>query len=166
MKIVKFIAVLGLVSLISACSGTVKTMPENSSYKYNGEQYGVVSISLAQAKISDEGSFNAEVFKTTLENTLKEQGLMSDGQQTTLRVDLKNVNLRSQGAAVLLGFLAGSDTIEGTVTLLDANNQIINKFDVDASYAAGGLIGGQDGMRMDWLYAKFAELTWQTIKGS
>ena len=65
----------------------------------------------------------------------------------------------------MLGFLAGADSLEGTVTLLGKDGEIVNQFDIDASYAAGGFIGGQDGTRMEWLYGKFGELTAQTIKG-
>ncbi len=40
----------------------------------------------------------------------------------------------------------------------------IDRFEVGASYALGGLAGGQDSARMGWLYEKFAEETINELK--
>lgn len=65
----------------------------------------------------------------------------------------------------MFGFLSGSDSLDGTVTLKDAQNTSKATFDISASYALGGLGGGQDDSRLGWLGDKFAELTANTIVG-
>lgn len=55
--------------------------------------------------------------------------------------------------------MAGSDRILGTVTARDGQGRLINRFNVNASYALGGLAGGMDQARTGWLYEKFAEET-------
>lgn len=55
------------------------------------------------------------------------------------------------------GAMAGSDSVHGEVVIRDAAGEKLDKFIVETSYALGGLAGGQDGMRMDWLYEAFAE---------
>jgi hypothetical protein len=42
----------------------------------------------------------------------------------------------------------------------------LNSFEVSASYALGGLAGGQDDARLSWLYEKFAELASKEITGT
>ncbi len=163
MHIFKMIGSLVVVGFLGACSGTVTQMPQTSNYNYQNEKYNEIQISTNQATMSEEKIFDQQAFQTALENALKEKGLVDTSSAKTIRVDIKNVRLRSQGAAVMFGFLAGTDSLAGTVSLLDEKNNLISKFDVDASYGAGGLIGGLDGTRMEWLYNKFAELTSQTI---
>jgi hypothetical protein len=58
----------------------------------------------------------------------------------------------------MFGVMAGDDHVNGRVRILDQANVPIRSFDVQASYALGGWAGGQDSMRMNWLYDKFSEL--------
>ena len=54
---------------------------------------------------------------------------------------------------------AGADNISGNVHVLDPAGKTLRSFEVSASYAFGGLAGGQDSIRLNYLYEKFAELT-------
>jgi hypothetical protein len=45
------------------------------------------------------------------------------------------------------------------VRVLDPTGKTLRSFDVSASYAFGGFAGGQDSIRVNYLYEKFAELT-------
>jgi hypothetical protein len=42
--------------------------------------------------------------------------------------------------------------------LVDPAGRALRSFEVNANYAFGGLAGGQDSVRMNWMYDKFAEL--------
>lgn len=59
----------------------------------------------------------------------------------------------------MLGLFAGADNISGNVRVLDPAGKSLRSFEVTASYAFGGLGGGQDSIRLNYLYEKFAELT-------
>jgi uncharacterized protein DUF4410 len=165
MKKLQYVLTALVMVMLTACSGNVKNLSVDSNYKYAGEQYGAVNVDTSKATISDDGSFDKIALKQKIQEILEKENLIKSTSAETIRINIKNVRLRSEGAAVLLGFLAGADSLEGTVTLLGKDGQVVNQFDIDASYAAGGFIGGQDGMRMEWLYGKFGELTAQTIKG-
>jgi len=76
-----------------------------------------------------------------------------------------DMRVRSNFSAVAFGFLAGSDSVEGDVLVKDDKGKILNKFTVSASYALGGLAGGQDSARMGWLYEEFAKHTLNELQG-
>ena len=78
---------------------------------------------------------------------------------------MKDFRVRSNFTAVMFGFMAGNDSITGDVVLRDAAGKELNRFEVSASYALGGLAGGMDDARMGWLYEKFAELTVENLGG-
>jgi hypothetical protein len=59
----------------------------------------------------------------------------------------------------MFGFLAGPDNISGNVRVLDPTGKTLRSFEISASYALGGFAGGQDSIRLNYLYEKFAELT-------
>jgi hypothetical protein len=57
------------------------------------------------------------------------------------------------------GFMAGDDHVKGTVDVLNGANSAVDSFEVSASYALGGLGGGQDSARMNYLYEAFSKET-------
>lgn len=83
----------------------------------------------------------------------------SAAQRPVVDVIVTDIRTRSGFAAVMFGFMAGDDRIVGTVALADENAAQQDSFQISASYALGGLVGGQEGVRMGYLYEKFAELT-------
>jgi hypothetical protein len=62
--------------------------------------------------------------------------------------------------------MAGNDTVSGDVIARAADGKEIQRFLVSASYALGGLAGGQDEARMDWLYETFAQHTVDELTGA
>jgi hypothetical protein len=60
--------------------------------------------------------------------------------------------------------MAGDDHINGHVRVLDPSGRPLRSFEVKASYALGGLAGGQDGARMGWLYDKFADMAAEELQ--
>jgi hypothetical protein len=62
--------------------------------------------------------------------------------------------------------MAGADMVKGDVVTRDLQGKEIGRFEVHADYALGGLAGGMDSTRMDWLYEKFAQLTLESLQGT
>jgi len=60
----------------------------------------------------------------------------------------------------------GGGPYQGDVVVRGVDGKQLDKFSVSASYALGGLAGGQDEARMGWLYEKFAEETIKTLTGA
>jgi len=80
-----------------------------------------------------------------------------DVTKLTIEIELTSIRARSNFTAVLFGFMAGDDHVDGDVVVRGADGKVLQQFSVSASYALGGLAGGQDSVRMDWLYESFAE---------
>lgn len=84
---------------------------------------------------------------------------------TSIRVEVTELYLRSTMSAVMLGILAGSDTIKGTVSVIGPKGEALDRFEVSGSYGLGGFAGGIDDTRIGWLVESFAsELTIQVQK--
>jgi hypothetical protein len=146
---------------LSACSGTIK--PDLRVQGDISRVEGVAQVSVAMSpdaakQLADSPQFNREELAGFLRRRLEGKGLVASGAMH--RVDIVVTDLRVRGvfAAVMFGAMAGDDHVNGRVRILDERNRPIRSFDVQASYALGGWAGGQDGMRMNWLYDKFSEL--------
>jgi hypothetical protein len=63
------------------------------------------------------------------------------------------------------GVMAGTDNVTGDVIVRDASGKQVRRFTVNASYGLGGFAGGQDDMRLGWLFDKFAEHTVAELGG-
>jgi hypothetical protein len=159
------VALLGLVS----CSANVKRHDPSSNFVYNGEKFSAVRVDLsteAEKKQADNIKFNPTELKSNLERRLNADGLFGNDQPHTVQVTVKDIRVRSTFSAVMWGFMAGDDHIYGDVVILNGDNQPLHSFEVKASYALGGFAGGQDSMRMNWLYERFAEMVSKEIRGS
>jgi len=156
-----------LVLFLSGCAGSVKT-DQLANYKYHGEKYNHVNVLLSQKAQKDyqnNSEFSKESIEQSIYRQLNNKGLISAESKNNLQIEITDISIRSNFAAVMFGFMAGADSIEGKVNLKDINNRQIGSFTVSASYALGGTGGGVDATRMSWLYQKFAELTADTILG-
>ena len=72
-------------------------------------------------------------------------------------MEVKDIRVRGNFNAIIWGFMAGNDHLTGDVIVKDANGAEVDRFEVSSSYAFGGLAGGQESVRLDWLYKSFAE---------
>ncbi|AJK45890.1 DUF4410 domain-containing protein [Burkholderia plantarii] len=161
-----------VVGFLSGCASSVtrdaadqaSTAPTASTVKF-GTVPVQVKITLDQAAqdaLKDNLKFNVKKLQETLESALDARKLLAskdDANAMQLNVEITGIRVRSNFSAVMFGFMAGSDYIDGSVSLVDPNHQPIDHFKVSTSYALGGLAGGQDEARMGWLYEKFAEKT-------
>lgn len=162
-----FLAVTLSMALVG-CAGTVKHMgpaPTGDEQRVQGIAKVVLAVSpQVKADAAGNAGFNQEELARRVRERLVAKQLVGVGASQYVDVVVTDVRIRSTVAAIMLGFMAGDDHISGRVRLLSDSNQELRAFDISASYALGGLVGGQDGARMPWLYDKFAELVLQELE--
>jgi hypothetical protein len=131
-------------------------------------QAGQVSMSLtdeAKKKISDNLKFDQDELLDHVKRAMTAKELLAPAPANglpTIEIRITSVRVRTNFSAVMWGFMAGADSIGGDVIVKGTDGQPTDSFHVSVSYALGGLAGGQDSARMDWMYEKFAE---ETLKG-
>jgi hypothetical protein len=130
----------------------------------------VKSVSLALSEdakklVADNAKFNPDALRSTVERLLQAQNLVKADATQTLDIEITSFRVRSNFSAVMFGFMAGSDNVEGVVTIKDAAGQVVKRALVKASYALGGFGGGQDEARMGWLYEEFAKHALAEVTG-
>ncbi|KML07905.1 MULTISPECIES: DUF4410 domain-containing protein [Burkholderia] len=167
-----FVVMAMSITILTGCASNVTRDAERSgsvtastaSAHLNGRPV-LVKVTLnanAQEALRDNPVFSTEKLQAELENVLTAHKLLAqkdDGSAMRLNVELTGIRARSNLSAIMLGFLAGNDFIDGKVSLIDSQGQSVDHFNVSTSYAFGGLAGGQEDVRMNWLYRKFAEKT-------
>ncbi|MDN7896686.1 DUF4410 domain-containing protein [Burkholderia cepacia] len=172
-------AALALVTIgfLSGCASSVTrdaSDPAAAAVTASTMKFGtkpvVVKVTLdntAQEALKDNLKFDAKKLQEKIESALDARKLLAKADSTDamhLNVEVNGIRVRSSFSAVMFGFMAGNDHVDGTVTLLDADNHQIDRFKVSASYALGGIAGGMDDTRMSWLYEKFTEQTLTTLE--
>jgi hypothetical protein len=163
----KVLIVAALFVLVAACSSNAR-MGSSSKYAYGGEKYGNVVVVLADSVSKDKDkAYRAE--DLTLDQhivaALKASNLYDEKSQNSVRVTVNSIRVRNTFNAVMFGFMAGSDNIDGTVQLFDEQQKSRADFNIKASYSLGGFGGGQSDTRLGWLRDKFSELTANMILG-
>ena len=166
-------ALLALV--LAACASSVQRAPEiglqQPQFDDPGEQAGSLTIDLsdeARKEAADNLKFSQEELFQMIRQSLEVNNLLaeqSDVALPTIEVTVTSVRVRSSFTAVMFGFMAGNDHINGDVTVRASNGDTLQQFSVLASYALGGLAGGQDSSRLDWLYENFAERMTEELMG-
>ena len=152
----------GCASGVTRSPGTTPTLQQSSARAYT--QFASVSLSLtpdAKTKVLDNLKFNPDQLLDHVRRALDAKAMLgaNDKALPKMEVVVTNMRVRSNFSAVMWGFMAGADSIDGDIVLTDASGKEVDRFSVSASYALGGLAGGQDEARMGWLYEKFAEET-------
>lgn len=138
-----------------------------------GKKVRSVTIRLteeAKQQLPENLKFNMNTLLDHVQRAMDANGMLGKPEESAtatrqVEIVVKDIRTRSNFAAVMFGFMAGDDHVVGDVLLKDGSGNEIKKFEVSASYALGGLAGGQDDSRMSWLYEKFTELTIQEFKG-
>jgi len=146
---------------LAGCSGTIKqdTRIQGDVSKVEGVAKVVARMSPdASRQQADNPQFNREELAGFMRRRLESKNLMSPAATHQVDIVVTDIRVRSAMAAVMLGILAGDDHVNGVVRILDADGKPLRSFDVKTNYAFGGVGGGQDSTRMNWLYDKFAEM--------
>lgn len=156
-----------LLAALAGCAGTIK-----QDQRVNGDVTDIQGVGKVTARMSpnavkqqaDNAQFSRDELATYLYRKLESKGLVVGGAPHQVDIVVTDIRVRSAAAAVLLGILAGEDRIVGTVRVTDASGHPVRSFEVKASYALGGWGGGQDSMRMNWMYEKFADMAMQELE--
>jgi hypothetical protein len=159
----RYLIIAVIAVLLPACAGTAvrRESPGNVA------TVGALTVNSVQTTVSPSAKeqlpnnikFDLNALNSTIERTLSAANLRDTVVANTLDVEINNVYIRGTFSAVMLGLFAGADNISGIVRVLDPTGKVLRTFDVSASYAFGGAAGGQDSIRINYLYEKFAELT-------
>ena len=160
---------------VAACSSGVKRAPEiglqQPQFDDPGEQAGSLTVTLSEAarqEAADNLKFNQNELEETIRRALQVNSLLAeqyDSDLPAIEVTVTSVRVRSNFSAIMFGFMAGDDHIDGDVAVIGADGSTLQQFGVSASYALGGLAGGQDSSRLDWLYENFAERVSEELMG-
>lgn len=164
----KSILLLSAALILAGCaSGVTRNAQLNQSPTANTQKVSKdnpissVNLSLseeAKAKALDNTGFSQDKLLESLKNNLAKNELFSDrSKNLSLNVVVNDMRVRSTLSAVVLGFLAGNDSLSGEAQLNDKNGAEVDKFGVSASYAMGGAVGGLSDVRTGWLYNAFSE---------
>jgi hypothetical protein len=136
-----------------------------------GEQAGSLTVKLsdeAQIEAADNLKFSQVELDQKIRQALEVNNLLAEQHDSglpTIEVTVTSIRVRSSFSAIMFGFMAGDDHINGDVTVRAADGNTLQEFSVSASYALGGLGGGQDSSRLSWLYETFAEHVTEELTG-
>jgi hypothetical protein len=174
-KLILVVSMLSILPLFyGGCASGVTRPTDAAAAGYrlaDGKKVSEVRISVLSAvrdKLKDSLKFDDESLRRHVEQALIGYSVFDASKKGTLPVVeilVTNVRVRSTFNAVMWGFMAGSDSIDGDVVIKDPSGHELDHFSVSASYALGGFAGGQDSMRMDWLYEAFAKETVKELTG-
>jgi hypothetical protein len=164
---------VALASLAGGCASGVTRSSESKLADFRPSSAAPLSSVKVQVsepvkeKLKDSLKFDERQLARTIEMALSSRALLSDAAPSapSLHVYVTHVRVRSTFNAVMWGAMSGNDAIEGEVQIKDATGAVLDKFEVKASYALGGFAGGQDSMRMGWLYEAFAKELAKELSG-
>jgi predicted component of type VI protein secretion system len=170
MRSFKSVLVLVLASfIISGCASSVKRKDLSSpatpaTFISQDQPAGKIAITLtpeAKKDLADNIKFDQDEFKDKVVKSLTARSLLNESlegtESPTIEIEVEDIRVRSTLTAAMFGFMAGNDSLTGRVMIKDPSGKILDEFTISASYALGGAIGGQDSVRLDWLYEEFAE---------
>ncbi len=164
-----------LAAALAACSSSVTRAPETGlqqpQFDDPGEKAGNLTVSLSdqgREEAAENLKFNQHELHDTVKRALELNDLLTpevDPALPEIEIVVTSVRSRSNFSAVMFGFLAGDDHINGDVIVRAPDDSEKQRFSINASYALGGLAGGSDEVRMDWLYETFAEHVLEELSG-
>ena len=112
----------------------------------------------ARTQLADNVKFDIDALTSTMRRTLEGRGLVTSEGDHRLKVVVNDIRVRSTFNAVMWGFMAGNDHLQGDAIVMNLEGEPVYEFGASASYALGGFGGGQDSSRMNWLYEEFSEM--------
>ncbi len=163
----RFLCLVLLFLAVGACSTTVTRPDDADATRPVVKALQSVTLEMsptAKSQLADSIKFDQDELYDVLERTLDANGLMASDGDFRLRVLVEDIRVRSTFNAIMWGFMAGDDHLIGEIIILNLDDEPIYSFDVNASYAAGGLAGGQDSVRMNWLYEEFSDSVAEELK--
>jgi len=145
------------------------TSPAEGTTQFRqASKVNLVLSNAARDRLSENLKFDQNKLLDTVRRALNANELLAstdDPNLPSIDITVTDIRVRSNFSAVMFGFMAGSDRIVGDVVARSPSGRELQRFNVNVSYALGGLAGGQDATRMDWLYETFAQETANTLMG-
>jgi len=169
------VRILVIVPVILLClAGCTAGVSRPDNEQVSGPLIEPASVTLTltdevRKQVGENLKFDQNHLLEIVNRALDSKGLLAkDGTAPARHIAIQVTDVRVRGTftAIMFGFMAGNDHLNGRVTLSDANDHPLRHFDVSAAYALGGLGGGQDGARLGWLYEKFTEETVNELTGA
>lgn len=183
MKLSKLLSIAFVVFILTACASGVSRQAKSA------DPVGATAVSgVAQSKVTQENplteitiSLTSEASQKLGDNLKFNQNELLDHVKRaleanklyvakavkpgmTMEVVITDIRVRSNFSAIMFGFMAGNDAVKGDIVIKNPKGQEVDRFEVSASYALGGIAGGVDSARMSWLYENFALETLNEIK--
>jgi len=152
---------------LAACASSARMDESAQNYQFSGDKFGQINVKLADKLANDpKKAIRSEQLnlETSLRSYLSANQLFDETSQNQVNVYIDQLHMRNGFNAVMFGPFAGKDYLGGKVTLVVDSAEKAS-FDVKASYALGGIAGGNNSSRLSWMSEKFAEVTANTIKG-
>jgi len=121
------------------------------------ESFSVELSPKAKEQFADNDRFEINALKANLDRALRSKGLIATDGDFRLKVVVSDIRVRGTANAVMWWFIAGDDHLNGDSILFRKEvDDPVYQFKVKTSYALGGTLGGNDTIRMDWLYEEFS----------
>lgn len=162
------IAMALLIATFAGCASQVTRPPEATIAPAPVRALTSFEVEIspqAKAAMADPETqkFDLGVFRGVVQRTLDAAKLVSPDGDFKLAVMVDQLRVRSTFNAVMWGFMAGTDQLNGTATLTRLDGSPVGNFKIGTSYGLGGIAGGQDSSRLAWMYEEFAKLLTQEL---
>lgn len=166
MNTLRRVALIAALALLAGCASQVTRAPQEAAKREPVRaltSFDVVMSPSAKSQLAENLKFDIEVLRATVKRSLEAANLVAADGDFKMVVTVDEIRVRSTFNAIMWGFMAGSDQLNGSASLSRADGQPVGSFKVTTSYALGGLAGGQDSARLSWLYEEFAKLLTQEL---
>lgn len=111
----------------------------------------------AKAQLSENLKFEPDALRSMIQRTLESKNLVAADGDFQLKIVIDDIRVRGTFSAIMFGFMAGDDHLNGTATIVRLDGRDMGSFGIKTSWAFGGIAGGQDSARLSWLYEEFAK---------
>jgi len=124
------------------------------------EGFSVELSPQAKAQLPSNIQFDVDALTRAMDRAFATRNLVAADGDYRLKVVITDIRVRSTFNAVMWGFMAGDDHVNGDGFIHPkGDDSRVHEFKIKTSYALGGFAGGQDSTRMDWMYEEFAKKT-------
>ena len=160
---------LALSILLAGCAAGVKRAEDAEKRRayFAGGGKLASDVTLSMSRKAPVPGFDQNRLLATVKRMLRDKGLLAttpNPELPTIEIVITDVRVRTSFSAIMFGAMAGDDHITGDVVARDKSGRELQRFQVSASYALGGVAGRHE-TRMGWLYGNFAETLVNELTG-
>jgi hypothetical protein len=168
MLVFRRLAMALLIAALAGCASQVTrpteaTTPREPVRALTSFEVEISPTAKAAMADAETQKFDVAAFRGVIQRTLDAAKLVSSDGDFKLTVTVDQLRVRSTFNAIMWGFMAGTDQLNGTATLTRVDGTPVGNFKVSTSYGLGGFGGGQDSSRLAWLYEEFAKMLTQEL---